>query len=132
MRIRRFMALVFLAVALSSFASFMWMFFEYQSSRPSQPHPELGRVYPSNNHGSYVYLTGEEATGLALLLLTFPLSFLLSVTMVPGQDRRGSAPFSRREHITIWIVMICYETLILFAGPSIARLVVSHGLVLNL
>jgi hypothetical protein len=130
-RIRRYLSLVCFAVAVASFASSIWMISQYQSSRPNQSHPEIGRVYRQNEHGSYVYLTAEEATGLSLLWATFLLGILLGGVMVPKQDLSGFAPVSRQEYVGIWMAMICYLVLIIFAGPLIARFAVSHGIVLS-
>ena len=131
MRIRRFMAVVFFAVAVASFPSHLWMFFQYHSSRPSQRQTESGRVYPSNNHGSYVYLTAEEATGLSLLSGTFLFGLLLGGIMILKENPPGLARISTREYGVVGTAMICYLTLIVLAGPSIAKFVVSHGIVLN-
>ena len=131
MRIRRFMAVAFFAVALAGFASHFWMFYEYHSSRPNQPHPEVGRLYPSSDHSSYVYLTAGEATGLSLLIGTFLIGILLGAIVILKENPPGLTRLSRREYEVAGIAMICYLSLIILAGPSIARWVVSHGTVLN-
>jgi len=52
---------------------------------PNRPHPELGRIYPLNNHGYYLYLNRKEhlaqevseyvSFGLFLFILPIDLLF---------------------------------------------------------
>jgi hypothetical protein len=60
------------AVALfpSGWITYFWIFFSYFSSHPTKPNAELGLVRALANHGSYVYVSDAEATGLALLKIS--------------------------------------------------------------
>jgi hypothetical protein len=63
----------------------MWLFFAYFDSRPRVPKPELGLIHALNNHGSYVFISDTEATGLALLTYAFLVAFGLFIAIVPKQ-----------------------------------------------
>jgi hypothetical protein len=58
------------ALCPASFGTFLWLFFAYFSSHPAKPNAALGFVHALNHHGSYVYLSDAESTGLALLMMT--------------------------------------------------------------
>jgi hypothetical protein len=48
--------------------SSIFLFYEFHDgSLPTVPQPAAGRIYPSNNHGSIVYLTRSEMSLLELL-----------------------------------------------------------------
>jgi hypothetical protein len=66
------------ALCLASLFLHLWLFDKYFNSLPHQPQPQFGRVRPLNNHGSYVYLTDAEATGLSFLTLAFFVGFLVT------------------------------------------------------
>jgi hypothetical protein len=147
--IRNCIAAAVVALCPASFGTFLWLFFGYFSSRPSQPHPELGLVYALNNHGSYVYISTTESTGLAMLMIAFVVGFFVTIAIVPkeailpppGTPRwitRISAQFDifigtpkRRLMIIFYCALICYLAIIYVAGPSIAEFVVSHGVILR-
>jgi hypothetical protein len=146
---RNCIAAAVVALCPASFGTFLWLFFGYFSSRPSQPHPELGLVYALNNHGSYVYVSASESTGLAMLMIAFVVGFFATIAIVPkkvilpppGTPRwitRISAQFDiligtpkRRLMIVFYCALICYLAIIYLAGPSIAEFVVSHGVILR-
>src|SRR5438132_4015416 len=44
----------------ASFASFFFGISFYYRDLPNRPRPELGRIYPLNNHGYLLYLTRQE------------------------------------------------------------------------
>jgi hypothetical protein len=147
--IRNYIAAAILALCPASFGVNLWLFFGYFSSRPPQPHPELGLVYVLNNHGSYVYISATESTGLAMLMIAFFAGFFGAIALVPkeailpppGTPRwitRISAQFDifigtpkRRLMIIFYCALICYLAIIYVAGPSIAEFVVSHGVILR-
>jgi len=69
---------LFAATGLSA----LYLFFYYHDGHlPKSPQPVIGRVYPSNNHGSIVYLNKSEHDLLLGLLLCFPLPFLVGVIL---------------------------------------------------
>jgi hypothetical protein len=134
--IRISLARVCFALGMASFLSHLWLFFQYHSTRPREPHRELGRVHASNNHGSYVYLTDEEATELGLLDGAFGLGILIGLIMVPKESTPGGIHTelgqpSRRGYLVLAIVITCYLAAIIFAGPRIAAFAVSRGIVLS-
>jgi hypothetical protein len=127
----------------------MWLFFTYFSSNPTKPNAELGFVHALNNHGSYVYTSDTQSTGLALLMMAFFAGFLAGVVIVP-KDPVLPPPGTPRwiTHVSgvaktdlsnptprLKIIFLCslalYLAIIWFAGPSIVRLLVSHGIVLH-
>ncbi len=46
--------------ALLVWFSFIYLFLQYDATRPTTPQPAQGRVYSSNNHGHVTYLTSRE------------------------------------------------------------------------
>ena len=46
--------------ALLLWASSLFLFYQYDATRPTSPQPFEGRVFSQNNHGHVVYLTAEE------------------------------------------------------------------------
>jgi hypothetical protein len=69
--VRNYSAATFLGCAISSFICHLFAFYGYLSSRPRAPNPALGLTHPLNNHGSVVYVSAAEGTGLALLMWSF-------------------------------------------------------------
>src|ERR1700690_3267407 len=69
--IRSGVALAVAAVCPASFIVSLWLFYAYFSSHPTRPNNARGFVHALNNHGSYVYISDEESTGLALLRNVF-------------------------------------------------------------
>src|SRR5689334_7571201 len=81
--IRNKAATVLFALSIDTFICYLWLFYEYLSSRPPGPVPELGLIYPLNNHGFYVYLTDVESEGMALLFAAGFFGGLLGIIIVP-------------------------------------------------
>src|SRR5271166_6274591 len=52
--------IVVIAGVVGAFASFFFATSFYYRDLPSKPQPELGRIYPINNHGYPLYLTKQE------------------------------------------------------------------------
>jgi hypothetical protein len=121
---------------MAGFASYLWLFFQYQSTRPNHPRPDLGFVHALNNHGSYVYINDVESTGLSLLMGMFFAGFMFSLIVVPktytskGIEHDLIHP-TRQQYKVLWIAIICYFSVIIFAGQHIASFIVSRGLVLS-
>jgi len=59
------------------------LFFAYFSSHPAKPNAALGFVHALNNHGSYVYLSDAESTGLALLMNVFMIGLFGMFRILP-------------------------------------------------
>jgi hypothetical protein len=78
-------AAAIIAIAPPSFVIQLWLFFSYFDSRPKEPHPELGFVRALNNHGSYVFISDAEMTGLALLMYVFITALGLALLIVPKE-----------------------------------------------
>src|SRR5438132_12394395 len=55
--------------------------FYYKSDLPSTPQPQLGRIYPLNNHGWITYLTKEESYMRNFLSAMGLLFFILFVAI---------------------------------------------------
>jgi hypothetical protein len=111
------------------------LFYQYQSIRPAQPQPELGFVHALNNHGSYVYLTDAEATGLSFLGGMFILGFLLGAIIVPKNFtatgiEHGLHDPTTGQYIALWTAVVGYLAIIVVLGHRIVALAVSHGLVI--
>ncbi len=119
-----------LTLGIVSFLAFLWVFFDYHGSRPDQPHPESGRVYRSNNHGSLVYLTAEEATGLGLLIIAFMLAVIVSA-VARRKYKLELGRLSPRDYLTLVGAAACYLAFIKLCGPAIATFAVSHGLIIS-
>jgi hypothetical protein len=134
---RNYNATACAALCMASFPSFMWLFFKYQSIRPQQRHPELGFVHGLNNHGSLVYLTDVEATGLSFLMGMFFLGLGLFLAIVPkkytptGFEHDLINP-SREQYLVLWLAVTCYLAIIKFVGPYIVAFAVSRGLIISM
>ena len=132
-QVRNYIAAACFGVSLASFASYLWLFFQYQSTRPNYPKPDLGFVHGLNNHGWYVYINDVDSTGLALLLGVFFVGFLLCFIVVPKTYSSKGIEHGLGEpghYKALWIGAICCCGVIIFAGKHIAALIVSQGLVL--
>jgi hypothetical protein len=146
---RNDLASVFIAICVVSFGVFLWLFFSYFSSHPAGPKPELGITYPLSNHGSYVYLTAVETTGLALLIVLFVVSLLMALAFVPKKFVLDSSktnrwlssiggaamtaltfPSSRLKVIFVASVSLSLVGISVF-GRIISEYLVSKGLVLH-
>jgi hypothetical protein len=148
-RVRTYIAAAISPLCPLSFAVHLWLFFSYFSFRPNQPHPEFGLVYRLNNHGSYVYLSGTESTGLTLLMMAFAIAALLTVVLVPkeinlprpgtppwltyasGGERTGLGNSSREIKAVFLCSLVVYFAIISLAGRSIVDFVVLRGIVLQ-
>ncbi len=135
-QVRNYIATACFALCLAGFPSYLWLFFQYQSTRPDHPQPDLGFVHALNNHGSYVFINDVESTGLSVLMGMFFVGFMLFLIVVPktytfkGIDHDLINP-TPQQYKVLWIAMICYYGVIIFAGKHIAAFIVSHGLVLS-
>jgi hypothetical protein len=132
---RNYIAAACLGIVLMSFASFGWLFFQYQSSRPRQQQLEVGRVHPLRNGRAAVYLTDIEATGLALLAGAAIAGFVLTVLIVP----KGNYMIGRkiptgldnptgRQYSAVLIAGACELTIIAIWGHQIVAWAVSNGI----
>jgi hypothetical protein len=50
--------------ALLVWFSFIYLFLQYDATRPTTPQPSQGRIHSSNNHGHVTYLTEREESYL--------------------------------------------------------------------
>jgi hypothetical protein len=134
---RNYIAMACFALLIVGFPSNLWLFFKYQSIRPSYPRPELGFVHFLNNHGAGVYVSDAESTGLALLDWIALTGLLLFLIVVP-KKYTPNAWFehnlvnpTKRQYRVLWTAMACYLSIIIFAGHRIVAFVVSYGIVLS-
>ncbi len=81
-QVRNYIATACFALCIAGFPSYLWLFFQYQSTRPDHPQPDLGFVHALNNHGSYVYINDVESTGLSLLMGSSFVGFMLFLIVV--------------------------------------------------
>ena len=134
--IRNDVASATVALCLTSFGTFLWLFFAYFSSHPTKPNAELGFVRALNNHGSYVYLSDTESTGLALLILGFFVGLLATGVIAPkdpfGAVKADFATAIPRMKIIFLCSLVFYLAVIWLVGPALVRLVVSQGIVLHI
>lgn len=127
---REYIAAACVGIGMTTFLSFMWLFFDYQANRPRQPQPQVGRVYPLSNHGAIVYKTDVEATGLYFLFFAFFLPFgLAGFCITTG---KGLANPSRKQYLVGLAAGVCYLIIVIDWGHQIAAFAVSHGLILSL
>ena len=77
---------------LGAFASFFFGISFYYRDLPNKPQPELGRIYPINNHGFPLYLTKQEQLEQTW---SFVLAGLLAVSV--ALIDRFIDPFGRRK-----------------------------------
>jgi hypothetical protein len=141
---RNDVASAIVALCPVSFGVHLWLFFTYFSSRPTQPNAQLGFVRALNNHGSYVYISDAESTGLALLMMAFVAGLVGTLAVVPKDPIHPATPRwttylvgktdladpTPRLKIIFLFGLVVYFAVICFAGPSIVRLIVSKGIVL--
>jgi hypothetical protein len=118
------------ALCPASFGVYLWLFFSYFSSHPTKPNADAGFVYQLNNHGSYVYLSSTEATGLALLWVAFFAGFS-SVLIAGGVVQTDlTNPTPKLKAIFLFSLVFCVAVIWL-AGRSIADFFVSHGIIFH-
>ena len=61
-----------MALSISQFYVYLW--YQYDDTRPLRPDASSGRLYPLNTHGHVVYLNKQEDAKLTrLTILTFSL-----------------------------------------------------------
>jgi hypothetical protein len=89
-----------LGLAVWLFHLYVW--YQYDATRPRQPDASSGRVYAQNTHGHIVYLTREEDAGLTnLTILTFSLigtGLLIGGLFVEKITwRKGPAPWEKKR-----------------------------------
>lgn len=133
----------------ASFGTHLWLFFFYVAYRPKVPNPELGLVHPLNDHGSYVFISGAESTGLTLLTYIFFAAIVLSLVIVPkdfllpppgtprwitwisGRAKTDLARPSRSLKLIFFASIAFWTALIWLVGAAAVGFVNSHGIVLN-
>jgi hypothetical protein len=132
------------ALCAASFGTEMFLFFGYFNSHPTKPNPALGFIHALNNHGSYVYLSETEWTGLSLLKSVFFVG-LVGIFVVLPKDPTLAPPGTarwlthfyvaqdqlanrlRRHKIIFLCAILFFVSLIYWAGPFITQFLVSRG-----
>ncbi len=137
------------ALCPASLGAYLWLFYHYFSTRPSNPQPELGLVYALNNHGAYVYISAVESTGLAFLMWAFLAGFAAAVGIVPKKyivpppstprwltylpsfEAESAKEPTRNDYILLVVSVAFFLAVIILAGPSMAEFAVAHGIILS-
>lgn len=133
---RKHIALASFALSIASFGSFLGAEIWYSSTRPTQPHPELGRIYAHHlKLCATVYLTASEATGLSLLPIAF-LAGMIFFGMTPTKEHTTLGEIkqftpTKKEYKIFWIAILSYIVIIVFVGPSLTHFAVSHGVIMT-
>jgi hypothetical protein len=65
--VKRFSAVLLIALGLGCSFFYAGLIVHYSNVLPRTPQPQLGRIYPINNHGTVVYLTEHEQSELTWL-----------------------------------------------------------------
>jgi hypothetical protein len=116
--------------SIAAFGTRLWISQSYLSSHPRMPIPDQGLVHAINNHGSHVYLTDTEVTGLALLWIAFLVGVLLWGIIAIGLAESDRVATARSSTILACSTLVSVGA-IYFVGQSIAAFAVSHGVILN-
>jgi hypothetical protein len=133
---RKYIATASFALSIASFCSFLGAEIWYSSTRPTQPHPELGRIYAHHlKLCATVYLTPSEATGLSLLPMA-ALAGMIFFGVTPTKERTRLGEFkeftpTKKDYKIFWIAIFSYTAIIIFVGPSLTHFAVSHGVILT-
>jgi len=91
--LRKSLVVFCLAVSAGMGLASIYLFYSYHyGTLPAIPRPDLGRVYPSNNHGSIVYLTQSENDLLNVLQFGGVIPFLVGFFL---NGRWGVFPAAR-------------------------------------
>jgi hypothetical protein len=70
-KIRNCIGAAIVAIPMASGITFFWLFFSYFSSHPRAPQPDKGLIHALNNHGSRVFISDSESTGMSFLMIAF-------------------------------------------------------------
>src|SRR4051812_42447168 len=116
--------------SIAAFGKRLWISQSYLSSHPRMPISDQGLVYAINKHGSHVFLTDTEVTGLALLWIAFLVSVLLWGMIAIGSAESDRVATARSSTILACSTLVSVGA-IYFVGKSIAAFAVSHGVILN-
>jgi hypothetical protein len=138
------------ALGAASFGTDLFLYFSYFNSHPATPNYALGLINALNNHGSYVYLSDTEWVGLSLLHTVF-FACLVSTYVILPKDPTLAPPgtprwiahsfYVARTNLVnppprLKIIFLCsvvfYLAVIYLAGPFIAHLFASHGVILEM
>ena len=146
-RLRTDLAAMILSLCPVSLVAKFRLSFMYYSSRSPKPNPELGMIYPLNNHGSYVYLSNTESTGLSLLTILFAVSFFLTFFVTPKEwvppspetprwityvGARYRTDLGTARSMTIFVYSSAFWSILTYyGGQLIVNFIVSQGIVLK-
>ncbi len=146
---RRRTAAAIFGIPFACFPIYLWLFYFYFGTRPKNPHPELGLVHSLNNHGTYVFISDTESTGLALLMymcfaaialfiLVVPKEFILPapgtprwITKISGSFKTGLEHPSKELYFIMLGSVAISAAFIWAAGSPIVDYIVTHGVVLH-
>lgn len=88
--VKRFAAVLLIALGLGCFAFHAGLVVHYSNVLPRTPQPQLGRTYPINNHGTVVYLTEHEQSELTwLFFAAFAFAISGGVLFASSKGKQG-------------------------------------------
>jgi hypothetical protein len=88
--VKQFAAVLLIALGLGCSAFYLGLIVHYSNVLPRTPQPQLGRIYPINNHGTVVYLTEHEQSELTLLFFAaFGFGISGGVLFASSKGRQG-------------------------------------------
>lgn len=121
------------ALAPACSCAYFWLFFGYFSSRPTQLDVVHGYLHALNNHGSYVYVSNADATGLSLLEVAGCVGFFaaLAILRIGRVNEAFFRIYNTRRKIVSLCAFLFWLAIIYCVGPFVVRLALHSGIVLN-
>jgi hypothetical protein len=129
-------------MALAVWLGFIYLFLQYDATRPTVRQPEQGRVYTLNNHGHVVYLTGHEQENLDhlewLAFVLFAIAFLIGFSLREGEyigEIRGQIrekAYSLSASAGWYAVGRAVQARLASVGPSIRDAVAHHPIKIDI
>ena len=84
--------------ALADWLFHLYVWYQYDATRPRQPDTSSGRFYEQNSHGHVVYLTKEEDARLTkLTVFAFSLACTASLIGILFVEKITPAPWEKKQ-----------------------------------
>jgi hypothetical protein len=138
------------ALGLACAGMQLFLFVSYFGSHPRAPDSARGLIHALNNHGSHVYISDAEWLGLSLLRVVLLLCVIGTMAVLPKDPTRapfdtprwvansfyvaepGTITSKTRVKAVFFCSIVLYLAAIYLAGPFVVRLLISHGIVLQM